>query len=343
MSQPDTVMHIGLHKTATRFLQRAVFRSLPEHRFLFNPDVLMQPLKKALRFPGEGNRERAREAASKARAEAGARTLVISDPTISGDMYSSHADYADNLAFVHELFPKARIVYIVRRQSDWLQSAWRQSLVKESGKSIETFLNFYEGEFRDRLARRVFGARNLEALRLRFLEIYRAYAQAFGASRVYLFRQEDLRQRPEAVYARLAEALGLDALPPLPARVSGNRAFSGLAIRLFFPATRRPPRPPTDADTRVPPDRRDTVYKQAIRRLRTGLIRHGFDRIIYRDWDYLQRNGMRATIDAFYEDELARTAHAARLLLDNGPGEAVLQAAADGEAHIIQPEPASRA
>lgn len=342
MSQPDTVVHIGLHKTATRFLQRAVFRSLPEHRFLFNPGVLMQPLKEALRFPGERNRERAREAARRARAEAGERTLVISDPTISGDMYSTHADYADNLSFVHELFPEARIVYIVRRQSDWLQSAWRQSLVKEAGQPIETFLNFYEGEFHARLARRVFGARNLEALRLRFLEIYRAYAHAFGPSRVYLFRQEDLRQRPEAVYARLAESLGLEALPPLPARVSGNRAFSGLAIRLFFPATRRKPRPPTEADTRVAPDRRDTVYKQVVRRLRTALIRHVFDRIIYRDWDYLQRQGMRATIDAFYEDEMARTEQAARVLLDNGPGEAVLQAAGEGPARATPPEPASR-
>jgi hypothetical protein len=327
MSQPHTVVHIGLHKTATRFLQRALFRSLPEQRFLLNPGVLTQPLKEALRFPGEHNRDRAREAARKARAMAGERTLVISDPTISGDMWSSHSDYADNLALLRELFPEATIVYVVRRQSDWLQSAWRQSLVKEAGQPIESFLNFYDGEFRDRLARRVFGARNLEALRLRFLEIYCAYARAYGASNVYLFRQEDLRRRPGAVYERLAEALGLDSLPTLPERVSGNRAFSALSIRLFFPGTRRRRRRPTEADIHVPPDRRDTVGRRLVRRLRTGLIRHGFDRVIYRDWDFLQRHGMRAMIDAYYEQELSRTARAAGAILESGPSEAAMRMA----------------
>jgi Holliday junction resolvasome RuvABC ATP-dependent DNA helicase subunit len=57
------------------------------------------------------------------------------------------------------------------------------------------------------------------------------------------------------------------------------------------------------------------------------LIRHGFDRVIYRDWDFLQRHGMRAMIDAYYEQELSRTARAAGAILESGPSEAAMRMA----------------
>jgi hypothetical protein len=324
-----TVLHIGLHKTATRFLQRAVFRSLDSRQFLVNPEVLEKPLKRALRSPGAANVEAAHAAAAAARDQAGTRTLVISDPTISGDMYSSHEDYQRNLELVHDLFPEARVIYFVRRQSDWLLSAYRQALVKGPGMPIERFLNHYEGEFRPRVARRVHGVRNVEALTLRFLDIYRAYADRFGPEQVYLFRQEDLRHDRDAVYARLAEALGLEALPRLPERVSGNRGFSALAIRLFFAGTGRTPRPPRpeDAEPPAPATRR----RHPMRRLRTAFIRHVFDKLIYKDWDLLAHDGMRARLDAHYADDFETLARVAHTVLREGPGPAARARAAGGE------------
>lgn len=335
MSQFQVVIHIGLHKAATRFLQRAVFRQLDHSRFWVNPNPVYHDLRQAARNPGDEYWESAAAAAAEdARKHAAGRTLVLSDPSISGDMYSAHADYRINLELVHRLFPEARIIYFVRRQSSWLQSAWRQSLVKERGQPIEAFLNFYDGEFRPRIGRRVFGGRNLEALNLRFLEIYQAYAESFGAERVYLFRQEDLRRKPEAVYMRLAEALGIERLPPLPPRVSSNRAFSALAIRLFMPATQRAPVRPSADDPRATKGPAEWLVRRYARRLRSLLVRHVFDRLIYRDWDYLERHGMRDRIDDFYSDELERTAAAAERVLDEGPGLAALQASRKGETDI---------
>ncbi len=314
----DVVVHIGLHKTATRFLQRALFGSLDERSFLVNPEVLQRPLRRALREPTEANRSKIYEAAAKAREQAGERTLLISDPTISGDMYSSHVNYRDNLELLYALFPDARIIYFVRRQSDWLQSAYRQALVKGPGMPIERFLNYYEGTFQRRVARRVYGVRNVEALTLRFLDIYRDYADRFGADRIYLFRQEDLRQQPERVYAGLAAALGLRELPALPARVSGNRAFSALAIRLFFAGTGRSPRPPSpdDAEGDTPATRR----RHPMRRLRTAFVRHVFDKIVYKDWDLLAAHGMRAQLDRHYAAEFDALTRVAAEIMANGPG-----------------------
>jgi hypothetical protein len=321
MPQPSIVLHIGLHKTATRFLQRAVFRSLDPALYWVNPEPLGHALRQAARHPGdEKRRARARAAAAEARAAAGTRTLVLSDPAISGDMYNSHADYLDNLELVHELFPDASVIYFVRRQSDWLQSAYRQALVKGHGQPIERFLNFYDGAFRERIAPRLYGVRNVAALTLRFLDIYRAYADRYGAQRVFLLRQEDLRQRPQQVYARLAEALGLESLPQLPRRVSGNRAFSAQAIRLFFNDTARAPEWPPASAAEPPPPARWPRLDRLRRRARTVLIRHVFDRIVYRDWDLLARHAMRARLDAHYDPEFRAITAVTDRVLERGPG-----------------------
>lgn len=317
MASPEVVLHIGLHKTATRFLQRAVFARLDPQRFLVNPPGLNRALKQALWYPSEETRARARETVARARDEAGDRTLLVSEPAISGDMYSSHEDWEENLGLVHDLFPEARIIYFVRRQSDWLHSAYRQALVKGPGMPIEFFLNYRQGAFRPREARMIGRARNLNALDLRFAAIYKCYARAFGAERVYLFRQEDLRRRPEPVHQRLAEALGLDALPEPPRRVSGNRAFSALAIHLFFPVVYRwPPRSRPNKHRFYWMARAD----RRLKKIRTAFIRHVFDRLVYRDQDLLARHGMREKLENHYGEENRVLEHVAEEILASGPG-----------------------
>jgi len=319
MTDP-VVIHIGLHKTGTRFLQRAVFRQLSNDDFAVNPEPLYTRLRDAARHPGdEARAAAARAAAQQTLREVQGRTLVISDPSLSGDMYSSHAGYRENLELVAELFPEARILYFVRRHADWLQSAYRQSLKKGRGQSIERFLNFYGGEFHPRVARMVNGARNVEALTLSFVDIYREWADRFGPERVYLFRQEDLRQRAGEVEARLAEALGLPRLPELPPRVSGNRSFSALAIRLFVAGDEAPASAPSPEFTGAEPVRGRTLRRRA-RRLRAVMIQHAFDRLFYRDWDLLARYGMRDRLEEHYRSaDEALAAVADRVLID-GPG-----------------------
>lgn len=297
----QVVIHIGLHKTGTRFLQRMVFRQLDPARFDVNPEALLVPIQKATRSPDRAPAARAAVAAW--RASGDDRTLVISEPHISGDMYSSHQDYRENLALIRELFPEARIVFFVRKQSDWLQSAYRQHLVRGHAVPIEVFLNFYDGEFRPRLHRWVYGSRNVEALTLRFLEIYRAYAAAFGAERVFLFRQEDLSRRADAVKQRLADVLGLAQLPEAPRERSQNRSYSALAIYLFHSGVRRRRPAPGPGDIGRLPAKPFNWLRRRLRRLRRVLIQYGFDRVIYKDWDLLAAGGMRERIEAHYAKE----------------------------------------
>ncbi|MDZ7811077.1 MAG: sulfotransferase [Arhodomonas sp.] len=247
------------------------------------------------------------------------RDLLLSEPHISGDMYGSHQDFRQNLTLLQELFPQATIIFFVRNQADWLQSAYRQQLVKDPGRPIEVFLNWYDGDFRPRAGRWAHGVRNVEALNLRFLEIYRAYARAYGTENVYLLQQEDLKERPTAVKHRLAEALGVAALPSPPRERRQNRSYSALAIALFYPGVHRHfPRPQSSDAGR--PSYRIRRLTGHLRRLRRILIQHGFDKLIYKDWDLLQRHGMRARLDEHYRDENAELNRIAGIILEHGPG-----------------------
>lgn len=317
MTSPDVVLHIGLHKAATRFLQREVFANLEEERFLFNPPDLIGALKHAIRFPGPDAYAAARDAAAAAARRAGQRTLLVSEPTISGDMYSAHEDWRANRDLVRELFPRARIIYFTRRQSDWLQSAYRQQLAKGAAVPIETFLNYRDGAFEQRPARFVGGARSTNARDLRFLEIYVGYVDAFGAGNVYLFRHEDLSRQATAVYARLCDALAILDLPDVSGRRRHNRAFSALAIRLFFPGVHRMPKTTGRVEYA---SRVGERVDRTLRRIRTGFIQHVFDRLIYRDWDLLAAHGMREQLNAWYDAENRRIERVAHEILASGPG-----------------------
>jgi len=311
------ILHIGLHKAATRFLQRAVFARLDANRFLVNPPELVRALKQAIRFPCPETRAALEQAATAAREQAGGRRLLVSEPTISGDMYSAHEDWVANRDLVQALFPDATIVYFTRRQSNWLQSAYRQHLAKGVAIPLETFLNFRDGEFRERPHRFVGGARTTNARDLRFLAIYRGYAEAFGADKVYLFRHEDLSGRPEAVSPRLSEALGIESLPDSSGAPRHNRAFSALAIRLFFPGVHRTPQ----WTGRIQyPSRVHERLARTGRRLRTAFVQHIFDKIIYRDRDLLAAHGMREHLEAHYEAENRAIERVAAQIRTHGPG-----------------------
>ena len=316
---PGKIIHIGLHKTGTRFLQREVFQQLDSNEFSVNPEPLWSKVRAAVRKPGDkAAADDAREAVNNWRNGGDNRKLVLSEPHISGDMYSSHFDYYQNLELIQQLFPDAVILFFVRNQADWLHSAYRQQLVKGPAIPINVFLNYYNGEFRSRLARRVFGARNLEALNLRFLEIYRQYSYSYGASRVYLFRQEDLKNSAELIKKRIAEALGISSLPFPPKDKTKNRSYSALAIRLFFPRSNRIFPEPTVQDTHRK-KRRFPRLTKPFRNFRHTFIQYVFDKLVYKDWDLLESQEMRSRIEEHYASENRELKEISRIVLEEGP------------------------
>lgn len=313
-----TVVHVGLHKAASRFLNHEVFAPLRQDPGVaFNPRAIADALRPAqLRRDAKHARRVIRVEHERLRA-AGCTLLLLSRVGLSGDMYEHQSGHREALEFLRDAFPDAHVLIVVRYPPDWLLSAYRQSLVKGAAGPIERFLNFYEGEFQPRRARRVRDMRTLEPLRLEFEDIVVRCDRLFGADRVWVVRQEDLRSDRERVMAVLQACLD----HPLPRGGNGgssrNRGFSALAIQLFCGGRHRV-RPDDVHDDQPRPRWYGRWVLRPLRRLRMIFIRHVFDRIVYRDWDLLARNAMRERLDARYTDEYARLTRRARALLDRG-------------------------
>jgi hypothetical protein len=303
-------LHVGLHKTATRFLQRSVFSKLDRAVFEYNPPVLMKLLNERLRSPNDAAARTALQHEIDRLMATDTRRLLISKAGLSGDMYDCHSNFETNLAIMQEHFPQARILFFIRSQADWLLSAYRQSIQKGMFGPIEVFLNFYDGEFKTKVAHRMGGMRNVDARKLHFLNMYRGYVRAYGDREVFLFRYEDFQKDRENFLARLARSLDIPALPPFEPERRHNRSYSALAIQLFCGNMRPPRRPPQP----WPPGRNPSRLSpgRLLRNARRSLIKHVFDPLIYRDWDLLARGGMREKLDAIYEHEQVALIEAGR-------------------------------
>ena len=204
----NILIHPGFHKTGTTFLQNAVFADestfirpwdratvaraiIQPHPLAFEPDAARRDLVGAL-------------------AAAETRTVVLSEEGLSGNPFIGARGSADLARRLHALFPQARVLLTVRRQSELLPSLYTQYLKEGGRRSPDAFFtpaiypefpHFDPGIFCfDRLAR--------------------AYAQLFGTERLLVLPQELLRQDQTAFLAALARFIDTG---PLSAAVATDR------------------------------------------------------------------------------------------------------------------------
>ncbi len=296
------IIHIGLHKTATRFFQKHIFLPMRTEGVLYNPPELMVLLHDLFRRPDRmDSRSNVILEFDRIRSSHNHDLLVISKPDIPGEMYDGYPQHRENIALLKSVAPDASILYIARRPSDWLQSAYRQSLVKGAGGPIETFLNFEDGRFLKKRALLSSGMRNLNALNLPVLGIYQASVDSFGSEDVLLVCFEHFKTNKVAVLESLRRFLGVAALSIDEPMKIKNRSFSALAIQIFCGG--RATHIPTKLSMNEPTWLLKRFIYRPLRKIRANWIKHVFDNIFFKDWDLLERRGMRAELDAHYFDQ----------------------------------------
>jgi len=311
------VVHIGLHKTATRFFQNFVFAQLNSASVLFNPPALMMPLHALYRDPSaEGAKEKVLLALAELTHNAQGKCLLISKPDIPGEMYDGYPEHPEYLALLKELMPEAQILYVARYPVDWLHSAYRQSLVKGRGGPIETFLNFRGGSFNEKRAVYANGMRNIDARRFPVRSIYDHCVELFGRDRVVLMCFEHVRSHKERVLECLRELIGLEQLPDLePDRVK-NRSYSARAIERFCSGG------PSSTHSISFSDKGHShlywkYWLKPLRKLRANFIKHAFDNLTYRDWDLMSRGGMRDQLNELYQSDYEQLLSISRAQLED--------------------------
>jgi len=188
--EQSIVLHIGYHKTGSTFLQKNIFPYLPANpvmmpnvRYLalsepYKPDVFWQQLSNQYDLTGYNK-------------------TIISQETLSGradgNPYWDTNRIAERL---HQTFPQAKILLILREQYDYLLSlyAFRVLVRGLERRPLEAYLTKYGEWLKEKL---------------QYHQLISQYQHLFGAENVSVLPHEQLVTQPEQFVQQILLFLGL--------------------------------------------------------------------------------------------------------------------------------------
>lgn len=222
------LVHIGLHKTGTTFLQRNIFGApqTPLHQVWgFGEIVERVILPHPMRFDAAAHRA-AFDAAWNALSD-GRGVPVISHEALSGVPSAGRYNGHEIAGRLHEIFPDARIVIGIREQRAMIRSLYDEYVTRGGSESLEDFLGvgIVRPGFRP-------------TCRMDHFEYdmhWRRYATLFGPGNVLVAPLELLARDQTAYLARLFAFTGVEvpASAGLPPRNVGRGALTLECERLL--------------------------------------------------------------------------------------------------------------
>ena len=139
----EVMVHIGLHKTASTFLQKRVFaHSFDGTDVDYNPRPVMEALIPIFEYEcySEEWVNAARRRFIQWRDNAGGRRLFLSAESFSQLLYTQN--YSKQAQMIEDIFGRVRICVVIRNQYDWLVSVYKETLKSGDYQSFENFVNW---------------------------------------------------------------------------------------------------------------------------------------------------------------------------------------------------------
>lgn len=217
------LLHIGLHKTATSWLQQAFF---PDPGNSFAMVGALFAARRELVWPRPFEFDADAAAAvwrpHVERLAATGATPVLTDERLSGNPFSGGYDSKELGERLAAVFPGARVAIVVREQRAMLFSVYDEYVREGGAASLEDFLH-------PRTRHAVPGFRFEYFEYHKLIEHHRAL---FGADRVAVLAFETLRSDPAGFARALSDFAGarLDAMPPARGKVNAGRSALAAAI-----------------------------------------------------------------------------------------------------------------
>ena len=234
-SRPRLYIHVGLHKTASTYLQKHVFPSISDVHYRQVPAAVKKALQAINREAGSSDKL-VTEFKEILRESFGdlvdcTQPSLISEEMLSGYMLKGYQNTSLVASVLHEVFSshfEVHIVLLIRRQDDFLESGYRQALQQYSPVSITEYLNLQQ----DVSPESINDIRLQASISLfNWSRIYRIYAEIFDPPKVHVFLQEKLANEPFEFAQDLQRVLHASTPPAMP-RKRANIGYSAVTARI---------------------------------------------------------------------------------------------------------------
>lgn len=219
-------LHIGLHKTGTKFFQYKLFPNLPKNDFIYNPPRLTQLICDLIKSDDE-DLIFVKNEIKKEKDDLASNTnkkIIISREIMSGDCFRFYPDYKIIHKRLSIAFPNAHIICFLRYQLDWLVSCYRETVHMHHYQTIEEYLSLKEGN--ERFVKANYKALDLPA-------VVESLNNNFGINNISYFFFEDFKSNKVKTIKELSTLLGTTSIPVKKDRDNiPNRGYSAFSIKL---------------------------------------------------------------------------------------------------------------
>ncbi|HSA06212.1 MAG TPA: sulfotransferase [Candidatus Gastranaerophilales bacterium] len=213
----QVIIHVGLPKTASTYLQDMFFPFLKDVYFCYrnvktNNDPLQEYNRKLRNyFPVDVSQE-------KNAIYEYINNLHESNIILSDEIFSTNCEYYTD--YLKPIFPDAKIILCVREQTDWLESLYKHHIT--TGKSnivVDYFLK-------------------LNAFNCNWLDKYKHYVNNFGKENVLVLPYEMFKKDKSQFFKMFFEFTGIEYFYPENKLVRSAPSFSSLILKslIYNPA-----------------------------------------------------------------------------------------------------------
>lgn len=217
----DVILHVGVHRTGTTFLQTRCFPYLKgvHHVCLENYEYsdTGSPADRLGRMAGTNplflDLAAEKAALERSLATVEQQTVLISMERWFGSLWYGFFNNQVNSQTFKYLFPSARIILVIRRQDTLLESLYRQILRGYGYPTVDSFLNLVNGRFLE-LGQNHTYFPSLNPRTLDFRGYARNYRSLFGEENVLVLPYERMVQDPVSYFETMCGFIGTEPYYP---------------------------------------------------------------------------------------------------------------------------------
>jgi hypothetical protein len=219
-------LHIGLHKTATKFFQHKIFKHIEPEKLCYNPPRLTQLIADLMKSDQEDIQlvqDSIKNEIIKLKSE-NIKKVLISREIMSGNLFDFYKDFDITCSRLAICFSeRVKVICFLRFQMDWIKSCYRETLHEHHYQTINQFLGLKKGNLK-------FVKANYT--NLSWLNIVESLIKNFN-NKCHFFYYEDFKEHQPKVLEQLKSIIGIDELYVNDNKnETPNRGYSSFSINL---------------------------------------------------------------------------------------------------------------